>query len=397
MSRNKLECCILCLILLGSHSLSWGQVTPEFELASKGVMSFNVDRLSDSSTSAINDFSDSGLMIGFRQKLYNNYRGQMVIGFQFPDADSDLGQIFFNQMFLKIENKSNILKMGRSRVKSALIDFPTLRDDDAIPFTDVLNPFSTGENSEDNQYGNVSEVARLFGQRYWLRIHGEHFTETPIFPATAETDFSINSIGASLEYRVPQTQVWNRGILSQIGISSNNFLNVPLLYSNEKDRALRNLIFSTILNVHPDPVHFWDLRHQTIINFGFDEIKSIGDNADLTRARSLATFTSIRYLHRKLERPSGQLSLSLGYKSYPALSNSTNQFQSVVNGFYRIGENFDAGLQYEYNMFSGDLESLFGKNEQRIILALVFSVDILWNEQFDDRGSLLHLEHGYIP
>ncbi len=397
MSRNKLECFFMCLILFGSHGLSWGQVTPEFQLASRGVMSFNVDNLSNSSASAINDFSDSGLMIGFRQKLYNNYRGQMVIGFQFPDADSDLGQIFFNQMFLKIENRSNILKMGRSRVKSALIDFPTLRDDDAILYTDVLNPFSTGENSEDNQYGNVSEVAHLFGQRYWLRIHGEHFTETPIPPATVETDFSINSIGVSLEYRVPQTQVWNRGILSQIGSSSNNFLNVPLLYSSEMDQTLKNIIFSTILNVHPDPVHFWDLRHQTIFNFGFDEIKEISDNSDLTRARSLATFTSLRYLYRRLEQPSGQLSLSFGYKSYPDLSNTANQFQTVVNGFYRLGENFDVGLQYEYSVFNGDLESLFGENEQRIKLALVFSVDQLWNEQFDDRESLLNLEHGYIP
>jgi len=397
MYRIKVEFCFLFLILLGSQSLSLGQVTPEFELASKGVMSFNVDKLSDSNASAINDFSDSGLMIGFRQKLYNNYRGQMVIGFQFPDADSDLGQIFFNQMFLKIESRSNILKMGRSRVKSALIDFPTLRDDDAIPFTDVLNPFSTGENSEDNQYGNVSEVARLFGQRTWFRIHGEHFTETPIPPATVETDFSINSIGVSLEYRVPQTQVWNRGILSQIGISSNNFLNVRPLSSSEIGQTLKNLIFSTILNVHPDPVHFWDLRHQTIFNFGFDEIIEISDNSELTRAKSFATFTSLRYLYRRLERPSGQLSLSFGYKSYSDLLNTTNQFQTVVNGFYRLGENFDAGLQYEYSVFNGDLESLFGEHEHRIKLALVFSVDQLWNEQFDDRESLLNLEHGYIP
>jgi len=253
MYRIKMEFCFLFLILLGSQSLSVGQVSPEFQLASKGVMSFNVDYLSNNSASAINDFSDSGLMIGFRQKLYSNYRGQMVIGFQFPDADSDLGQIFFSQMFLKIESKSNILKMGRSRVKSALIDFPTLRDDDAIPFTDVLNPFSTGENSEDNQYGNVSEVARLFGQRTWFRIHGEHFTETPIPQDTVETDFSINSIGVLLEYRVPQTQVWNRGILSQIGISSNNFLNVRPLSSSDIDQTLKNLIFSTILNVYPVP------------------------------------------------------------------------------------------------------------------------------------------------
>ncbi len=117
----------------------------------------------------------------------------------------------------------------------------------------------------------------------------------------------------------------------------------------------------------------------------------------MARARSWASFTSLRYLYRRLERPSGQLSLSFGPKSYPALSNTTNQIQIVVNGFYRLGENFDAGLQYEYRAYNGDLESLFGENEQRIKLALVFSVDQLWNEQFDDRESLLNLEHGYIP
>jgi len=79
------------------------------------------------------------------------------------------------------------------------------------------------------------------------------------------------------------------------------------------------------------------------------------------------------------------------------LLNTTNQFQTILNGFYRLGENFDAGLQYGYSVFKGDLESLFGENEHRIKLALVFSVDQLWNEQFDDRESLLNLEHGYIP
>ena len=105
------------------------------------------------------------LLLGFRQKLYNKFRGQLVVGLQFPDADSDLGQVFYHQVFVKLENRSNILKLGRSRVRSALIEFPTLRDDDALLFTDVLNPFSNGENTEDNQYGNVIEGTHLFGQR----------------------------------------------------------------------------------------------------------------------------------------------------------------------------------------------------------------------------------------
>ncbi|WP_456441027.1 hypothetical protein [Caldithrix abyssi] len=28
---------------------------------------------------------------------------------------------------------------------------------------------------------------------------------------------------------------------------------------------------------------------------------------------------------------------------------------------------------------------------------LVYSIDQRWNKQFDDRNSLLNLEHGYIP
>ncbi|NIR51731.1 hypothetical protein GWO43_24455 [candidate division KSB1 bacterium] len=376
---------------------AYPQVTPEIQLGARGVMSFNVDRASGETASAVNDFSDSGPLVGFRQKLYNNFRGQLVIGFQFPDADSDLGQLFFHQVFLKIEDQSNILKMGRSRVRTALIEFPTLRDDDALHFTDVLNPFSAGENSEDNQYGNVLEGTHIFGQRYWLRLHGEHFTETPTAPGAAETDFSLNAIGLSFAYRVPASQRWNRPILDQVGISFNNFLtNRPGDFS-EFEQALKNIIVSTVVNVKPNPMHFLDVRHQTIYNVGFGEFTELNEYADLARTKAIGTFTSLRYLYRSLERPTMQLALSFGYKTFPDLANATEQFQVVANGFYRLGENFDVGLQFQYQKFNGDLRGILGSNEARIQFALIYSIDQLWNNQFDDRDSLLNLEHGYIP
>ncbi len=397
MLKHKQTYLLLIVTVLGSSGLSFGQVSPEIQLGAMGTMSFNGEFTSEDNTSELNDFSDTGLLIGFRQKLYSDYRGQMVIGFQFPDADSDLGQLFFSQVFLKVEDKSNILKMGRSRVRNALIEFPTLRDDDALDFTDVLNPFSSGENSEESQYGNVLEVSRIFGQRYWLNIHGEHFTETPEPPDISETDFSLNAVGLSFEYRVPEIQRWNRGILDQIGIGFNSFLTDRLGYDSEIDKALKNISLSAILNIYPDPVHFLDVRHQTIYNLGFDEVEQLTDYASLTRTSSLATFTSLRYLYRRLERPTAQLSASFGYKVFPNPSDSTNQLNFVANGFYRIGENFDVGLQFQYLSFSGDLEELFGENESRIQFALTYSIDQSWNEQFDDRDSLLNLEHGYIP
>ena len=373
-----------------------GQVRPEIQLAAIGVMSFNVDVASNSTTSAVNDFSDSSLLLGFRQKLYGQYRSRMVMGFQFPDADSDLGQIFFHQMFLQVESRTNVLKMGRSRVRSALIEFPTLRDDDALTFTDVLNPFSSGRNSEDNQYGNILEAAHLFGQRYWLRLHGEHFTKTPL-EAASEEDFGLNAIGASFVYRVPESQRWNRALLSQAGISINNFLTDRPDYSGAFDRALTNIVVSTVLNIHPDPVHFWDLRHQTIYNAGFEEYSPAAGYAAMTKSRSWATFTSLRYLYRRYERPTVQLSAAFGYKLFPGPVQETSQFQFILNVFYRLGENFDVGLQYQYRRHGGELETIFGGTEHRIQIALVYAVDEVWNSQFDDRESLLNLEHGYIP
>ena len=395
MLKNKSIYLSIILLVLG-FSLASAQVSPEIQLGARGVMSFNVDARADETSSAINDFSDTALLLGFRQKLYNKFRGQLVVGFQFPDADSDLGQVFYHQIFVKLENKSNILKLGRSRVRSALIEFPTLRDDDALFFTDVLNPFSNGENTEDNQYGNVIEGTHVFGQRVWLRIHGEHFTASPAAPTTSETDFGLNAIGLSLQYRVPETQIWNRPFLKQIGLGLNNFLTDRPGFTSEIDQALKNVFFSTILNLRADPVHFWDLRHQTIFNLGFDEVARLDDFTAMARAKSITTFTSLRYLYRKLERPTAQLAVSLGYKTFPDLLSDTNQLQAVAYGFYRLGENFDVGLQYQFLNYSGDLKPLFGDNKHRIQFSLVFGIGQTWNNQFDDRDSLLNLEHGYI-
>ncbi len=394
---NLLKNIALLILLTGVLHGAFAQVSPEIQLSARGVMSFNTDISDNQKATSVNDFSDTGLLLGFRQKLYSNFRGQMVIGLQFPDADSDLGQVFFHQTFLKIEDQKNILKMGRSRVRSALIEFPTLRDDDALYFTDVLNPFSSGENTEDNQYGNVIEAAHVFAQRYWLRVHGEHFTKPVQPPATSETDFSLNAVGLTLEYLIPETQLWNRPFIQQLGIGFNNFLTDRQGFSSQFDQTLKNILVSGIFNLKADPVYFVDTRFQVIYNLGFDNISEISNYFDLTRARSAAHFFSVRFLYRKLERPTLQLALSGGFKVFPDLTRETRQWQVIVNTFYRLGENFDLTLQLQQSQFSGDLKALYGKSETRIQAGLVFSIDQRWNKQFDDRNSLLNLEHGYIP
>ncbi|MBU0561523.1 MAG: hypothetical protein KKD86_17535 [Bacteroidetes bacterium] len=394
MNKVVIAAIVLSISLLSNFSIA--QVNPEIQLGARGVFSVNNDIANNAKSSAINDFSDSGFLLGFRQKMYNDFRGQFVLGFQFPDADSDLGQIFFHQVFIKLEDQHNIIKLGRSRVKSSLIEFATLRDDDALKLTDVLNPYSNGTNTEDNQFGNVIEYTHIFGQRYWLTVHGEHFTKSYPTPGVAETDFSMNALGFSFEYRVPRSQIWNRDVLQQLGVSFNNFLTDRQGYSNQYDKLLKNVIFSTIINVVPDPVNFVDFRLQAIYNNGFSEITSISNYKDIAEAKSLSIFFGPRYLLRVLERPALQISFYGGFKTLPDLSNNSKQIQFVANSFYRLGENFDVGIQYQFKKNTGDLTNFLTVNEHRIQLAMIFSIDQLWNNQFDDRESILNLEHGYI-
>jgi hypothetical protein len=387
---------VLVSMLLTLGQGASAQVTPEVQLGARGVLSVNTDVTDGNASESVSDFSDTSVLLGFRQKLYNRFRGRLVVGFQFPDAESDLGQVFFHQTFVQVEDRANILKIGRARVKSELFDFPTLRDDDALLVTTVLNPFSSGDDSEDHQYGNVLEVTHIFGQRLHLRLHTEHFRETPP-PGAEETDFGFNAVGLALEYRVPESQRWNRPRLAYLGVGSNNFRTDRPGYSSEFDRALKNLSFGFVVNLEPDPVHFVDVRSQTIYTAGFDEVDSVGSFADLARTEAVATFASLRYVYRKLERPSVQVALSGGYRKLLGTARKSDLWQAIGSVFYRVGAGFDAGMQVQFKRFTGDLVDLFGESEVRVQFALVYSEDLSWNDQFDERDSLLNLEHGYIP
>ena len=162
-----------------------------------GNASLNIPILNDGDQ-VLTDFSDSYLMLGISQKLYRGWRGQMAIGFTFPDVNSGLGQVFYNQVMLKLENQYNIIKLGRSTSQTTLAEFTTFRDDDAIQYNYVLNPFSNGINTQDNQYANVLEYTRIVGQKLYISLHGENYLDfqTP-------SQLGINGLGGSIVYRMP--------------------------------------------------------------------------------------------------------------------------------------------------------------------------------------------------
>lgn len=378
-------------LYLAAATSSRAELTPEIQLGIKGVFSLDYARQDGNSDTTLVNFDDTSIMLGFKEKLYSDYRGQFVVGMKFTDPDSDLGPVFYNHIFLRIEDKKSDLLFGRSRASTTLIEFPTLRDDDTLLYSDILNPHASaaGFEAEEYQYASMLRGSYLVADKVWLQANISSFKEDPL------EDFGVNAAGLTLEYLVPESQRWNRKVLQQIGFGFNTFLDVEQPGGGSDN--LINTMASLVLNVKPDPVHFWDLRAQTIYNNGLSGIDAIGDLKDMSQAESVSLLASLRYLNRKLEWPNAQVALTAGYKNFPGLQVDTNQYGFILNGLHRIGSGFDVGLQLGYDSFTGDLEGLFGKDEFRVQAFLTFEFDTRWNNQFDDRDSLLNLEHGYIP
>lgn len=374
---------------------------PEIQLGLRGVGSGNLDITDGGDAASVADFSDTQFILGFRQKLFKKWRARMVMGFQFPDV-YDLGTIYYNQIFVSVENQKNAFKVGRTTATSFLIEGHTLRDDDALPFLYTLNPFAEAlyENTQDNQYANVLEYRRIIRQRFNLKVHGEYYDETNEELETDREAFSFNSYGAAAYYRVPESQRFNRNILQQIGFNYNVFMTDNEEFEGQTiDENLVSYTGSLVLNVIPDPTHFVDFRSQVIFNEGISSINDEGvfDNYySYTRSKSVQYFGGIGYVYKDLDFPKVRASVSVGYRSFPDLDSSENQWQLVANTFYRLGYNFDVGLQYQYLKNNGVAENLFFGERHRFQVAFIYNVNLFFNKMFDDRNSILNLEHGFV-
>ncbi len=392
MVRKNLA--VVAVALLFSFVPSWGQeVTPRLNLAGRGIVSFNGRRLAfpagGTDFSSLNDFSDSALLLRLDQQLYSGNRAGVVLGFQFPDVDSDLGQVFFHQVNVFYSSKNLDVRLGRSRLRSQLIEFPTLRDDDLVEFTYVANAFSNSENSEFQQFGNVFSIDFYqYNAKLVASAFAENLAKTDL-SGKRLNEFEVNAWGASLLYRLP-FGIRFAGVVQQAGVTfRSQFVDLPG----------RNWISSAtaglVLNLNRNPINHVELRAQTIYNFGMKGA-GIGSLVARARERSWTAVGALRFLRNPYQVPRLQAAVTFAFQRFPEMEAS--QLSVVPNIFYRVGANVDVGLQYQFSRRSDLLAVAIGsKTEQTLKATLVYSFDLRFNDYFGDRDSILNMEHGYIP
>ena len=378
---------------------------PRITFAGIGLVSFNMNgdnqiengNVKNLDLGTVNDFSDSFLLLRLDRQLYEKDRAGFMVGFLFPDARNDLGQVFYNQVNVFYNSRRFGGLLGRSRLRNFVVEFPTLREEDLLDYGFAANPFINSENSELTRYGNVFRgEAFLLSNRLTLSGQVLNWSVTDEV-GTLVDDFDVNGVSGSLIYRLPDALRYS-GTIREAGIA---------FFGQNIDAAGQNWM-STVsagvaVNLTRHPLRSAEFRGQVIYNFGVDDLATTDPllgtlAAPRGRARSeyVALVGSIRFLSRPSQLDRFQAALTFAYKDFS--DQSASQFAVIPNVFFRVGEGVDLGVQYQFEQFSGELARLRGlRRQQSIKLTLAFQFQAMFNNYFGDRDDILNIEHGYIP
>ena len=402
--KSRLTTLVLLLLAGAVSHASAQESSARFTMAGTGLVSLNLRRTTElapggggSDQGVVPDFSDTFLLLRLDRQLYTNHRAGMVLGFLFPDAETGLGDVFYNQINVFYDTRTFRGTLGRTRLENFALEFPTLREEDLLEYGFVLNGFSNADNSEFNRYGNVART-KLFGMggRVSLRAQASSWTVTD-GAGERLNDFDVNAGSTFLGYRLPETIRYS-GVVREAGFGFHTQkVDLP---GNE---WLNALSAGLAVNLSRHPLRNVELRSQLIYSAGAEDSArlSVGAGTLATPlgralAESTAVVASLRFLRRPYQLDRFQAAVTVAYKAFNGTDAS--QMTLVPNVFFQLGQGVDVGLQYQYERFADELATLLGQSRSHSVkFVLAFSFQSMFNDYFGDRDDILNFEHGYIP
>lgn len=399
--------------LLGAFALSpfaaLGQATqvpipeepstqPQIEVAGDGIGTLDLGRSRNpaagggrESGSQVN-FADSSLLIGAAQRLYKGGIGSFTLGGLALDQ-SNTGKgtgLFLHQAFVDYQARGTEAYVGRTDQPTAqIVTFPTLRGDDLITFTNLLDPFSSGENVEEHRYSNVAAVTLNQKLRHFENVHVQHLIDSATIAAPGNT--GLNSYGISYQYLgLPGLEAIEKVVSYGAGYEHRAIA--------QADGGSSDALYAGgVINIKPSLTNRVDLRILDNYTLGND-LRGFRDVTDSFRADSNAVTASLRYLHSPFGTPASQVSLTAAYKTYAKVPNASS-YAVALTGVKRLGQGFDGVAQYLYQSRDAGLAAAYGgaRTESTVQVGFIFNFDATFNRSVGPRRSLLNLQHQYIP
>jgi hypothetical protein len=373
-------------------------VSPQIEITGTGVGTLDLGRSRNAlpdggkaSGSQIN-ISDSALVIGAAQRLYKGGIGSFAVGGLALDQ-TNVGrgtQLFLHQAYVDYQSQALEAYLGRTDNPTAqVVTFPTLRGDDLFTFTNLLDPFSSGENVAEHRYSNVGAVTLNQNLHTFENFHVQHLIDSENTSTPSST--GLNSYGASIQYLgLPGLEAVEKVISYGAGYEHRSVARA--------DGGSSEAVYAGgVINLKPSLVNLVDLRVLDNYTFG-NSLNTFRNTTDTFRANSNAVTAAVRYLHSPFGKPAYQVSLTAGYKSYDKVSRA-GSVGFALTGVKRLGDGFDAVAQYVYQHRGDTLANAYGgaREENSFQVGFIFNFDTLFNRSVGPRRSLLNLQHQYIP
>ena len=340
------------------------------------------------------NISDTSLLVGASQRLYKGGIGSVSIGgLALDQTNTGRGtQIFLHQAFADYQDQKLEAYIGRTDQPTAqIVTFPTLRGDDLVTFTNLLNPFSNGENVNEHRYSNVAAVTLNQKLTTFENFHVQHLIESADTSRGPSVGTGLNSYGVSVQHLgLPGLEAVEKYISYGAGYEHRSV--------GRADGGSSEVLYAGgVVNLKPSLVNLVDLRVLDNYTFG-SNLSSFRNTSDTFRANSNSVTAAVRYLHSPFGKPAYQVSLTAGYKSYNKVSRA-GSVGVALTGVKRLGEGFDIVAQYIYQHRGDALTNAYGgaREENALQLGFVFNFDTLFNRTIGPRRSLLNLQHQYIP
>lgn len=373
---------------------------PQIEVAGTGVVTLDLGRSRNSTpdggqagSSQVN-LSDTALTVGAAQRLYKGGIGSLTLGgLALDQAGTGRGtQVFLHQAFADYQDQTLEAYIGRTDQPTAqIVTFPTLRGDDLITFTNLLDPNSSGENAEEHRYSNVAAVTLNQKLTTFENFHVQHLIDSAGTGLGPSADTGLNSYGVSIQHLgLPGLEAIEKYLSYGAGYEHRSV-------GRADGGSSEALYAGGVVNLKPSLLNLVDLRVLDNYTFG-SSLSRFRSTTDTFRANSNAVTAAVRYLHSPFGKPAYQLSLTAGYKSYSRVSRA-GSLGLALTGVKRLGDGFDVVAQYVYQHRGDTLTSAYGgaREENALQLGFVFNFDALFNRSIGPRRSLLNLQHQYIP
>jgi hypothetical protein len=378
--------------LISLAAPSQTSATPQLQWSGTGIGTSKLLQRGNGQSSGIVDFSDSQLTLTGSQDLFNEAGvGSFNLGtLMTDDSNSGVGSpLFIHEAFLDYQSKEYEFYFGRTdNPANQLISFPTIRTEDFILFSNILDPFSNGKNIEEHRYSNVA--ALVFNQNLstFENFHAQYLVNSQ----TPGVDSSVNSYGAIFQYMSPPARDALQ-FISQAGFG----YEYMSAYSLNSPSGMNSVYAGGVVNLNQSITDRVDIRLQDIVNFG-NSTSSFQSVNDTFQADNNSATAAVRYLRSPFGIPGYQVSLTGGYKTYRAVANS-NSYEAALTGVKRLGQGFDAVAQYSYLWRNSMLANQYNgaQSEQIFTVGLAFDFTYTLNQHIAPRRSLLNFQHQYIP